>query len=386
MNHFIWGRAVGTVEEVVGGGLGIWHQFTDIQANTAFIQEWNSFVTWDATLHENVVITDDGVSPADDEDLISLAGTIDLSIPLGIDGNFVQAVKIDWIAEGDYTVETSIDGTTFDAVTNHSLIPDIVAPFSVDDVNLQVRITFDGSIVDDTSIFRSLILTVYATEFMKASNSTRIAEISGNVILNEQHHEPIEQNDLRGARIDGGSIEIAADVDAGDPHDINAVEIWVKFNVLSGAFYVLDTRSSGATTRPRLHWNGSTMVIDGLSGRIYVNGARIETPISSVTWAVDRWYHIIITHTSDFNEPIFLGREYNGSSDADTDMQIGHIAFYTDFPLSSEPTATDFTGRDVLDQYLGITRFTLEDDAATVTEPVDSVSMYAYEWVIEPTF
>jgi hypothetical protein len=126
------------------------------------------------------------------------------------------------------------------------------------------------------------------------------------------------------------------------------------------------------------------MVIDGLSGRIYVNGPRIET-LGSVVWETGRWYHIIVTYTANFNEPVYLGREYNGSNDADTDMQIGHVAFYRDFPLSSEPTVSDFTGQDVLDQYLGITRFVIEDDAASVTEPADPVDLYAYEWVIEPS-
>jgi len=330
-NHFRWGRAVATAEEIVGSSLGVWHSFTDPHADKAFVQEWDTQETWDATLHENVIITADGVLPADDENLDSLAGTVIVSVPLGVDGDVINAVKIDWVAEGNYTVETSLDGTTWDVVANHSLVPDIIAPFTVDGIFLQARITFTGGVADDLSIFRSLRLTVYATAFLSASNSTRIAEVSGNVILANVHNEPIEQNDLRGARIDGGSIEIDEDVDVDTPQDINAVELWVKFNVLSGAFYVVDTRSGSATTRPRIQWTGTTMQIDGTYGRLYINGVR-TFGITDVTWAVDRWYHILFTSQAAFNDPIYLGRQYNTADDADVDMQVGHIAFYTDFP------------------------------------------------------
>jgi hypothetical protein len=383
-SHFLWGRRVRSVEEIVGGGLGTWHSFTDDRTSRTFVRTYASAADWETTKNEDVVISDDGVQPADDENLDSLPGTLDISVSLGEDGEQIHAIKIDWIAEGDYIVETSLDGTTYVPTTNHSLVAAVTQPFVIFDENVYARITFTGGVPDDESIVRSLTLTVYADEFASSSYASRIATLDGNVILAETHNEPIEQNDLRGARIDGGSIVISEDADADDPQDINAVELWVKFNVLSGAFYVMDSRSTGTTTRARLHWNGSTMVIDGLSGRIYVNGPRIET-LSSVVWETGRWYHIIITYTSDFNEPVYLGREYDGSNDADTDMQIGHVAFYRNFPLSSEPTVSDFTGQDVLDQYLGITRFVIEDDAATVTEPADPADLYAYEWVIEPS-
>ena len=269
--------------------------------------------SWTSDSMTNVTVTDGTLRPNDSYDTATLGqslpgvwiGSFDIN-NAGIEALTLAGIKIEWNGDGNFTVQTSLDGgSTYAAATNGNLIATSQGINPSGKV-LLVKVTFTGGVVDDQSVVRDMTLTAYADNVIYGADNSRTMTITGNVSTSLVRNEPIESNTFPGIRTYGGTMVMSADA-TGSPQNIQAIEVWVNpKGVISGAGgYIFDTRPYGGTAYMWIPEATGFWQFTGASA-VYING--VAATSGSVTAMKNEWTHILFVFATPFNTAInFFG-------------------------------------------------------------------------------
>lgn len=295
-------------------------------------ETWSVATDFARGLAENVQYAAEFVSPTV-VDGISSAGKWSVAIPLDSTGHTsIYGVALSWSGTG-VAVECSIDETNWVEAKNGELVQVIAPNLDPTDKDLQVRVSFDGGIVDDPSRLESLTLIGYLNN--NVSNITLNPITLSHPALVRKDFETNLFRDDNGVFLGGGSITIGPDTSE-DPEPVRTIELWVK------------PRASGFT-------------IGGPSGMtMYRNG------VVDSSWPVGEWSLIHVVSDTDITSDVTITG----------DAIIGQMAFY-DLSL----TADDIT--HLYRSYNGTTAFRVSDsDVVSISELSEPVYVYAHDWSI----
>ncbi len=370
--HYSFGVDVDTSEGIAGYHDATFWNFSDEKRNVAASKEWTLEDDWKSGILTDVAVANDTIVPSYtqtesevvEDGLIvpvytntSLPGVWQTSVSLGeVPEATLADMRITWLGEGDFTVEYSLD----DGATWKN--PNLAPTESLDNADvIDVRITFDGGIVDDPSYVSSLYLVVYIDKAFIGSRADRAASMSGNGLASREYFEPIEYADFNGIKLLSGAINTTVDAsydgeeEPGDL-DITGFDMWIKpvaGNILSGTGISI-TRS------------GNTIVFSGLSN-VVVNGISVTS--GATVFTSDSWYHISGIFTTPGNYALTVGA-------AD--------AFVSQFSVIG--AALTLTGlQQLYAAYLGLPGLVVEDNSAVeIAEAVPATNLYAHVWGITP--
>lgn len=368
--HYSFGIASDTSESIAGFNDATLWNFSDEARNIASFNEWTTEVEWKAGILTDVAVANDSIVPSytqtETEEVVdglivpvyentSLPGVWQTSVGLGDSEGSLADMKITWTGEGDFTVEYSLDGTTWKN-------PNLGPTESLDDTDIvEIRITFDGGIVDDPSFVGLLKLTVYTDKDFRATRTDRFASMAGNGLCSNQYYEPIEYSDFNGIKLLSSNIVITDDdsyegeEEAGDL-DLNGFDMWVKpvaGNIISA-------------TGVSVSRSGNTIVYSGLSSLV-VNGTSVSS--GATVFNSDSWYHIAGIFTTPDNYAFTVGV---------TDMLISQ--------MSSINGDVDTAGlQQIYSAYLGLPGLVVEDSSSiSIVEESPATNLYAHVWGITP--
>jgi hypothetical protein len=344
LNHFIAGSSVRTVVDNVMSFGGQAFVFDDMYREVVYDQhlDLTTGVFEDAT-------NKDGVRPDVDDTGLSLPGVWTTSIPVALTENAdLAGVKLDWFSDGYFDIEASLDyGTTWDAVENGKLIPGTEG-LDATDKEIDIRVTFTGSIQNDPSVIRDIYAVAYLDHEVRSVNSNRTITIPTDASTSTIASAPIEAYQNAGLDL-GQSVATVNSDDSDDPQTIQTIEVWFKLN-----------SNSAGDILPGLHWTGSALTMTG--GTLYLNGSS-----SALTPGIGEWVHAVIVLSSASNVDMDLGG---------ADLQIGMLALYNS-ALSANQISRLYTS------YFGAPKIIIDEPSVIgVQEQADSYFLYDFDWQI----
>lgn len=368
--HYSFGIAADTSESIAGLNDATLWNFSDEARTIASLNQWTTEAEWKTGVLTDVAVSNDSIIPSytqsETEDIVdgfivpvyedtSIAGVWQTAIGLGDSEAVLADMKITWVGEGDFTVEYSLDGSTWKN-------PNLAPTESLENTDIiDIRITFDGGIVDDPSFVSLLKVTVYTDKNFRGTRTDRFASMSGNGIASNQYYEPIEYADFNGIKLLSGAISTTDDdsyegeESAGDL-DINAFDMWVKpvaGNIISGSGFSVSR-------------SGNTITYTGCSSLV-VNGASVSS--GATVFTSDSWYHIAGIFSTPGNYAFTVGV---------TNMLISQ--------LSSINGDVDTAGlQQIYSAYLGLPGLVVNGSSSiSIAEDSPATNLYAHVWGITP--
>lgn len=323
VRHYRAGRRnVGNGTSTIYGGqrIPLSYEVSDVFLRNVFTTEND----WNSGHFQNIVVENDTLLPQIINGT-STPGEWLTSIDLydGPNDDQINSVSMFWDGEGAI-VETTVDDTWAEA-TRGMPIESIPEGFYPTDTELQVRVRFPGGIEEDESFLDNL--TVIG---LKTDTSTYFGVEVGlaQPVAVRNDYEAVELRSDWGALLSGGSVTLST------PLPAKTVEVWVK---PTGDF---TTNLTPDTT--------------------YTNGGP-EAPLVDNQWQVR--HYVVPAGVSTI---LFSGY-----------AQIGQVVLYPD-ELTAETVA------NVYSSYFGRPMLAVDDNSSlAITESVEAVDIYAYDWSIE---
>lgn len=370
--HYAYGVDVDSSEGIAGFHDATFWNFSDEKRKIAAAKEWTLEADWKTGVLTDIAVANDTIVPSYtqsesevvEDGLIvpvytntSLPGVWQSSISLGEAPETTLAdMKIEWLGEGDFTVEYSLDdGTTWKN-------PNLAPTESLDNSDvIDVRISFDGGIVDDPSYVSSLSVVVYIDKTFAGSRADRDASMSGNGLASQEYFEPIEYADFNGIRLLSGAINTTIDdsyegeEEAGDL-DITGFDMWIKpvaGNILSA-------------TGISVARSGNTITFSGLS-TLVVNGVSVTS--GATVFTSDSWYHISGIFSTPGNHALTIGA---------ANSLVSQLSV-----ISADLTLAGL--QQLYAAYLGLPGVTVNDSSVVeIAEAAPPTNLYAHVWGITP--
>lgn len=370
--HYAYGVDVDSSEGIAGFHDATFWNFSDEKRKIAAAKEWTLEADWKTGVLTDIAVANDTIVPSYtqsesevvEDGLIvpvytntSLPGVWQSSISLGEAPETTLAdMKIEWLGEGDFTVEYSLDdGTTWKN-------PNLAPTESLDNSDvIDVRISFDGGIVDDPSYVSSLSVVVYIDKTFAGSRADRDASMSGNGLASQEYFEPIEYADFNGIRLLSGAINTTIDdsyegeEEAGDL-DITGFDMWIKpvaGNILSA-------------TGISVARSGNTITFSGLS-TLVVNGVSVTS--GATVFTSDSWYHISGIFSAPGNHALTIGA---------ANSLVSQLSV-----ISADLTLAGL--QQLYAAYLGLPGVTVNDSSVVeIAEAAPPTNLYAHVWGITP--
>lgn len=306
----------------------------DVSLETADVfldQWWTTAEDWKEAVLENVVVQNERLEPQF-EDGVSVPGQWLDSFSLeAADTTSIYGVVLGWDGEG-VKVEVSLDTETWEEVQRGvapALIPE---GFDPTDKELQIRVSFEGEIENDTSYIDSLNVVGLKTAGAQEQYG-RIVTYSNAVP--ERDYPPLQLNENWGTEIAaGGSVEISADL-SDEATPARTVELWIRRN----------------GTNPTLSVTGTT----------YINGASGSTTLPDGQWVL---MHVVLA--ADHTDSIVI----NGPA------QVGQVVIY-------ETALTAAEVESVYKSYIGANQARVPTNSSIIVSDSDSgANIYAHDWSI----
>lgn len=359
--HFLWGRDVPDFRDVVTRRNGTYWDFTDESAFVAMDYNFSTSEEWAAGQSASVVIEDGTISP-----VIQAGSTIESTWKNGFIlssvSDTLDGSKIWWDGDGSFTVQVSLNGTTWTNAVNGQEIPGISENFTSGTQALEFRVVFPAGEPETTiSRVRSLNLRLYKDRDVSPNISERQAEFAGKVALAQEVHQPLEHDDATGVHLYAGHAVVKAGPSA------RVLEMWVNVDAIPATTgYIYDTRT-GADSY--LYWNGTAWA--GAPGTTYiVNG--VETLPASMVFTPGRWNHIIAILPAATTSAITLGARY--TLDETLKVRLGFLATYPDAITAAQAT-------ERYNAYMGIPSMSvLEPTGFNMTDATVPPKLYSYSW------
>ncbi|AIW02548.1 hypothetical protein AXJ18_gp226 [Streptomyces phage Jay2Jay] len=293
--HYFNGVDVDTSEAIAGFNDAIFWNFTDETRNIAIKKVWASDDDWSDAVLTDVAVIDGTIVPSYSqtetevvEDGLIVPVYENTSLPgvwlaslsfTSIPEETITDARINWVGEGSYTIEYSVDGG------NIWLEPSDSGATVLDNESvIDIRVTFDGGIVDDESFVSSIEVVGYLDKYYRGSRADRTAQMSGTGVVSSSYFEPIEYADVNGLRIITGTVNVSLDdsyegeQEAGDLN-VNGIDMWIKPTVGN-----ILTATGISISRV-----GNTIVFSGFSS-FTVNGNSVTS--GDTVFDSDSWYHI----------------------------------------------------------------------------------------------
>lgn len=281
---------------------------------------------------EEVAIDTDKILPHYTAGL-SVPGSWTIAIPLDMnpDVTEIYGATADWVGD-DITVESSLDGVTWSAINSGEFIPDITANFLVNNVDLEIRVSFAGGLAVDPAFLDSLHVAAFTSNIFENATKRDVEVTWPSVLRN--NHEPIMYKDDNGVLLDGSELTIGTDTSS-EPKIARTLELWIK-------------PISGTPT-------------------VSVTGTKYRNGYADSTMPVGQWSLIHIVAGSN----IGVDMEISGN------CIVGQVSIY--------PTA--LTAEQVLFIYQSYTGYPyitfLDDDTIELSEPTNPTSIYGHDWSID---
>lgn len=359
--HFLWGRDVPDFRDVVTRRGGSYWDFTDTGADIAFDYHFNTTDSWATGLSATVNIEDDQISPIV-ENGATIEGTWMNGFILASVSDTLDGSKIWWDGDGTFTVEASLNGTTWAAAVNGQEIPGIGENFVSGSQALQVRVVFPAGQPENTiSRVRSLSLRLYRDRDITQSTSERPVDFTGKVAMAQEVRQPLEHDDASGLHLYAGH----AVVQAGPA--VRVLEMWVNVEQMPATTgYIYDTRTG---VESWLYWNGTAWA--GSPGATYiVNG--VETLPANMVLTPGQWNHIIAILPATSTTSFTLGVRY--TLDEALKVRFGFVAAYPEVITVAQATET-------YNAYMGIPAANINEiTGLAIADSPDTTKLYSYSW------
>lgn len=268
----------------------------------------------------------------------SEAGSWIGSVPLDVSGDTsIYGVYVEWQGQG-VTMEYSLNGTTWNSLTNRRLVGGISPGYNPTNKDLEVRATFPGGIVDDTAYLSDLKIIGFRTAAV-TNITARTVSVSTPSIL-RGNHEPIFYRNDNGVYLNGGTLTISTEP-TGDTDEVTkTIEIWVKNN---GTTHTLTATGGGTPTE-------------------YKNGVAATASTTRGEWSLLHYvYSSAVTSAITISGNVIIGR----------------VVLY-----SNSLTATEID--TIYKGYTGAPVLQVNDTGGfSVAESATPASIYAYAWAID---
>ena len=263
---------------------------------------------------------------------ISVPGNWTTLWPLPQGQGTLYGVMLTWQGQG-VTVDTSLDGVTWNPVVKGVKTPTIPAGFDPTDKSLQIRASFAGGIVDDEAYIDDLSITTYINNTLPPADGRAITLTNTSIETND---DIMDYDTNWGAELNNGTLTVAAP--GTGSFAPKTIEIWAK----------------------KL---GTAAFSDNVSPNItYTNGV---TP--SVAYQVDEWQLRTYIITAGMTGAL----TFTGTG------QIGSIVMYPYVKTAAEVLETyrAYTGRPV--QVLAT------QGSISMVELDSLIDAYEYDWELE---
>lgn len=308
--HYSYGVDVDTSESIAGFNDAIFWNFSDECRNVAVKQVWSTADDWATGIMTDSAIVGDTITPSysqTETDVVedgllvpvytntSLPGTWQASIAFNvIPESVVTDARINWKGEGSYLLEYSLDGGTTWFTPSDS-----GATLFDNNTVIDIRVTFTGGLVDDTSYVDSIEVVAYLDKYFNGTRTDRTAQMSGRGVASADYYEPVEYADINGLRIITGAINVSVDNSYNgeeEPGDLNVTgfDMWVKPS--TGNIF----NAAGISVAR----SGNTITYSGLSA-LTVNGVSVSS--GATVFGSDSWFHIAGVFTTAANPAMQIG-------------------------------------------------------------------------------
>lgn len=331
LRHFNMGRDLPQVNDVIASYAGDYFQVSVPNMDIFLDQTISTLDDWNLGFFDNAAVIKETLVPTFDDSGTSVAGSWHKSIVLDITGvTSIYGVQFDWDGNGA-TVAVSLDGTTWENVTRGINCTTITPATDPTDKVLQIRVSFPGSILSDTSYVDNLSIVGFVS-------STTLTMAGRNAVMTSAHpereHQFTEYSDQQGMEIQsGGTLVISADT--------------------------LD--STVARTLEVLVCRKGTNPTFSMSGTAYNNGVSGSTTLVDGQWTL---LHIV------------AGSDVSGTITITGPCQIGYVGIYP-VALTSTQVASIYA------QYVGTDAPLLSDSAIiSMTELTNASKIYSQDWAI----
>lgn len=351
-------------------------EFYDNSITTQFSYSYPANKGWSNFLTEDLYydIEDDYIQIAKGSGVSKTVVLEDLiTIPSGPD---MDSSRIEWDGDNGITVESSVDGITYQTCTNGHSIPQYKLGSFDPSRTLYLKITM--STTDDSKylpILDSLSMSFYNNQRMYAQNYTSyfttLEGVSGvtefEVNLSNNLYGILSRDARNGLRVvqDSG-FYINTD------RLINTIEFFYTPDALTDSG-LISSLSDTTYFASNYSWRNSGTVSKTNISAIYVNGVNktSQTNVSNV-FTQGELHHVVIVFTS----PISSNIKFNHSLYGAVPALYQNIIMYQ--------TALDSTAADLhYDLYMGANPTILSDSSFTVTE--NSVTPYDNDWLVYQT-
>lgn len=285
-----------------------------------------------------------------------------ITIPSGAE---MDDSRIEWDGNNGITVETSIDGVTYQSCINGQAIPQYSLSSFDTSRDLHIRITMTSS--DDSKYLPklySLSMSFYKDQVFYANNSASyISPLQGDMGLSNNRYELLS----RDAR-NGIALETGAAFSINTNTLTKSLEFFYTPSTINDGGLVKSISGSGYSAS-NFSWSSSVISKTNID-KIYVNGVdkSTETDIHNI-FAKDQLYYVVIT----FNNAISGQIDINYSTAGAISALYQNIAIY-DYALTLSQVVEHFS------LYLGNATVSLSNSLMTMTE--NSFNYYNYDWTV----
>ena len=285
-----------------------------------------------------------------------------ITIPSGAE---MDDSRIEWNGNNGITVQTSIDGITYQSCVNGQAIPQYsLASFNASR-NLYIRITMTTS---NDSLYLpklySLSMSFYNNQVFYANNSASyISPLQGDVGLSNSRYELLSRDARNGIALETGS---AFSINTSTL--TKSLEFFYTPSTINNGGLVKSTSGSGYSSS-NFSWSSGTISKTNIA-KIYVNGVdkSTQTDIHNI-FAKDQMYYVVITFTNPISGRIDINYSTSGAISA----LYQNIAIY-DYALTLSQVVEHFN------LYLGNATVSLSNSLMTMTE--NSFNYYNYDWTV----
>ena len=247
----------------------------------SYSRVWTTEYDWSTGFRTDLTVQDDRLTPMFIEG-VSLVGTWMTTYPLDIvPTTTINSAMFFWEGQGA-TVEASLDGTTWTAITYGQNIPFITTGFTVAGQSLHIRVSFPAGSTNPEQYLDNLSLVIQTSANIPAleTRSVTLTQPATRGLT----AEPLEYRSDAGLILGaGGSITIGPDTGTDAPA-IRTVEVWML--------------RTSATTNPSINQ----------AGTVYRNGVVGNTTLTMGEWtlmhivtAADITGNIVITGPAVIN-------------------------------------------------------------------------------------
>ena len=331
---------------------------------------WENFVTSDLYYNEqkNYIQIIEGLG---DSKTVVIEDFVKIPSASAMDSS-----RIEWDGNNGITVETSIDGETYESCVNGYCIPQYKLGSFDESRNLYIKITMSTS--DDSKylpILSNLSVSFYNDQIMYAQNSTSyfstleadVVSPAPEVYLSNDLYSILSRDSRNGLRVvqDSGFYITTTGL-------MSTLEFFYTPESLSESCLV-SSEADVEYYASNFSWDGSGTINKTNIHAIYVNGTNktSQTNVSGL-FQVGELHHVVIVYPAPISDKITFNYSAGGSVPALYQNIIMYEYFFT-------PTVAE----EHYNLYMGRASTTISDSALTMTE--NSVTPYNNDWLVYQT-